>query len=143
MRELFMSAGIVSTIILCFVGIVKLPFKHFKKSHPKWYRAIFTILSIILIVGLSILDEIYILCGKILSVEFAILICTVFAGVFGGYGGVYEGLGIKELVKRIVESIKKARDVSQNKKAIKFLSKIDDIDKAIALLEERKHNSEV
>lgn len=140
MEKLFMSAGVVATIVLCIVGIVKLPFKSFKEKHPNWYRAIFTIISIVLAIGLSILDELYILCGELLSLDFAILLCVVLAGVFCGYGGVYEGLGLKELVKKIIENVKKARDMSDHKKAIKYLDKIDDIDGAIKMLEERKNN---
>lgn len=139
MEKLFMSAGIVSAIVLCVVGIAKTPFVKFKEKHPKGYKAVFTILSIILSIGLSVLDELYILCGKLLSLDFAILVCAVFAGVFGGYNA-YEGLGVKALIKTIINNIKKARDMSTNKKAIKYLDKIEDVDMAIAFLEEKKHN---
>lgn len=140
MEKLFMSAGVVATIVLCIVGIAKLPFKKFKEKHPKWYKAIFTILSIVLAITLSILDEKYILCGELLSFDFAILISIVFAGVFCGYGGVYEGLGVKELSRKIIESVKTARDMAEDKKVKKYLNKIEDVDKAIAYLEERKNN---
>ena len=140
MEKLFMSAGIVVTIVLCLVGIIKLPFKNFKEKHPKIYKAIFTLFSFVFVVVLSVLDELYVLSGSILSVEFAILICAVFAGVFFGYGGIYEGLGLKELVKKLVENIKKARDMSTDKKVVKYLYKIDDIDNAIKILENRKYN---
>lgn len=140
MEKLFMSAGIVVAIVLCFVGIIKLPFDGFKSKHPKRYKAVFTFISIVLAVGLAVLDELYILCGKIWSLDFAILVSVVIAGVFFGYGGVYEGLGLKDLVKKILENLKKARDLSTHKKAIKYLNKIDDIDEAITILNERKNN---
>jgi hypothetical protein len=140
MEKLFMSAGIIATIVLCVVGILKTPFKSFKEKHSKLYKSVFTLISIILAIGLSIVDEIYILCGSILSIDFAILICVVIAGVFFGYGGVYEGLGIKELVKKITANIKKLIEMSGHKKAVKYLNKIDDIDMAISFLEEKKHN---
>lgn len=140
MEKLFMSAGVVVAIVLCIIGIIKLPFKGFKNKHPNWYKAIFTSLSIVLSVGLTVLDELYILCGELWSLNFIILLSAVFAGVFGGYGGVYEGLGVKELVKKIIENIKKARDMAENKKAVKYLSRIEKIDEAISFLEERKRN---
>lgn len=145
MEKLFMSASVVVAIVLCVIGILKLPFSKFKEKHPKWYKAVFTILSFVFAIGLSIVDELFILCGSILSIDFAILVCVVLAGVFSGYSGVYEGLGLKELVKRIVENLKKARELATNKKVVKYLDRIEDVDKAIAYLEERKHtqNSEV
>lgn len=141
MEKLFMSASIVVAIVLCIIGIVKLPFKKFKEKHPKFYKAIFTMFSIVLAVCLCIVNEKYILCGKLLSVDFAILICSVLAGVFGGYTAVYEGLGLKELVKKLINNANKAMDMSTHKKAIKYLDKIDDIEEAIALLEERKNHN--
>ena len=140
MEKLFMSAGVVTAIVLCIVGIAKLPFKSFKEKHPKSYKAIFTCLSMVLAIGLSIIDEMYILCGQLLSVEFSILVCVVLTGVFCGYGGIYEGLGLKELVKKLIDNIKKARDMSSHKKAVKYLNKIEDIEEAIAFLEEKKNN---
>lgn len=141
MEILFMSAGIVVAIVLAVVGIVKLPFGAFKEKHPNWYKAIFTVVSFILAVGLSVLNQIYILGGSLLSLDFAILICAVFGGVFGSYNA-YEGLGLKALVKKIAESIKQAKSIAHDKKVTDFLNKIDfeNIDKAIALLEERKNH---
>ena len=140
MEKLFMSAGVVTAIVLLVVGILKLPFDNFKTKHPKWYKAIFTLISIILSTALSVVDEIYILCGSLFTIDFAILICVVFCGVFCGYGGVYEGLGLKELVKRLVSNLKIARDLSNDKRFKKKLNKIEDVDKAIAYLEEMKNN---
>ena len=140
MEKLFMSAGIVSVIVLCIVGIAKTPFSDFKKKHSNGYRAIFTGLSIILSIAMCVLDELYILEGSLLSLEFAILICTVFAGVFGSYNA-YEGLGAKKLVSIIAEKIKQARDISKHKKAVEYLYKIDDIEEAINILLQRKNNN--
>lgn len=137
MEKLYMSAGVVVAIVLCIIGIVKLPFKSFKKKHPIGYKAIFTACSFIIAIGLSILDELYILCGNIISIDFIILLATVLAGVFAGYSGVYEGLGLKELMKKLSENINKAKELSQDKKAIELLNKID-IDKALSIIEERK-----
>lgn len=143
MEKLFMSAGVVSAIVCILIGIIKIPFKHFKNSHPQWYKAIFTSLTFIFAVGLSVIDELYILCGGLLTVDFAILVCVVLSGVFGSYNGVYEGLGVKELVKKLINNMKIARDLSQNKKAVEYLNKIDDIEMAINVLEERKKNNNI
>ena len=89
---------------------------------------------------MSILDELFVLYGQIISIDFAILSLTVIAGVFSGYNGIYEGLGLKQLVKKLFEKIKKVKELSSDKKIVKFLNKIEDLDKAISLLEERKHN---
>lgn len=104
MKEVFMCAGIITAIILCFVGIIKLPFKSFKEKHPKWYRATFYLLSLVLAVVAPIITQLYILNGQLISLDFAILIITTVAGVFGLYTS-YEGLGLKELVKIIVQKI--------------------------------------
>ena len=141
MENLFMSAGVVTAIALCLIGIIKLPFNKFKENHARWYKAVFTTLTFVFAVGLSILDELYILCGSLLSIDFAILICVVLAGVFGSYNGIYEGLGLKDLVKKIVDNIKKARTLSKDKKVVAYLNKIDDVDNAIKILEERKNNT--
>ena len=138
MRYLFMSATVVTVIVLCVIGILKLPFKGFKEKYSKLYKAVFTILSVVLTMGLCILDQLYILCGELLSVNFLILFITVMAGVFCGYGGVYEGLGLKELVKKLLENLKKLRDMTENKKAVQYLNKIENIEEAIKILEERK-----
>lgn len=140
MENVFMSAGVVVTIVLCLVGIIKSPFDSFKSKHPQGYKTVFTTLSFILGIGLAIVDELFILNGRLLSLEFAILVVTVIAGVFGGYNGIYEGLGLKTLMKKIGEGIKKLRSIATDKKVIKFLDKIQDIDNAIAFLEEKKNN---
>jgi len=145
MEKLFMSAGVVVAIILCLIGIIKLPFGNFKTKYPKAYKAIFTVISFVFVVGLCLLDELYILNGKILSIDFVVLLCASFAGVFFGYGGIYEGLGLKQLVKKLVENIKKARNLATSKKVVKYLDKIEDLDKAILFLEEKRNqrNNEV
>lgn len=146
MEKLFMSAGIVVAIVLCIVGVAKLPFDKFKDKHPKWYKAVFTLFSTVLSVGLCVLDELYVLSGDLVSFDFIILVFVVLAGVFGGYSGVYEGLGLKELMKKLTENVKKAKELANGKKAEKYLDKylkIDgDVNKAISLLEKKKHENE-
>lgn len=139
MEKLFMSAGIVVAIVLCLVGIAKLPFKAMKAKHPKSYRAIFTGMSFIFAIGLCVLDELYVLSGKLLSVDFIVLLVTVLAGVFCGYGGVYEGLGLKDLMKKLGENIKKAKELSTDKKICKLDKKVQKINNVISLLEAQKN----
>jgi hypothetical protein len=141
MEKLFMSAGIVVAIVICFIGILKQPFKSFKEKHPKRFKALFTILTFVIAVGLAILDELYILCGKLLSFNFVLLLSTILTGVFFGYNGVYEGLNIKGFIKKIVEKLKELKAMTSNEKAIKYLNKITDIDKAITILQEKKNSN--
>lgn len=125
MEKIIMSSGIVTAIVLCLVGILKLPFKTFKKKHCNGYKALFTILSFIFAIGLSVINEMYVIGGQIVSIDFLILVSLVIAGVFFGYGGIYEGLGIKELTKKIIENIKKSKEISKNEKYIKYVEKLD------------------
>lgn len=143
MEKMYMSASIVVTIVLCVIGLIKLPFKKFKNNHPYGYKVLFTATSFILSIGLSILDQVYILCDEVISINFAILLATVIAGVFAGYGGIYEGLGVKQLIKKITESLKKAKEISTHEKTIKFLNKVQNIDEAIDILVKRKQDTEV
>lgn len=129
MKEVIMCASIITAIVLCFVGIIKLPFKTFKEKYPKWYRATFCIISLILAVGLPFIAQLYILKGAIYSVEFLVLILTTVAGVFGLYTS-YEGLGLKSLVKLLVSKIAELFSKSEDKKVKSFIKKYG-IDKLI------------
>lgn len=140
-----MSAGIVVTIVLCLIGLLKLPFGSFKEKHPQWYKSIFTLISAIIGLGLCVLDELYILSGDLISFEFITLVLAVMAGIFGGYNGVYEGLGVKELIKKLKENLNSAKKIAEGKKAEKYLDKyiknVGDFEKAIQLIEERKNKN--
>ena len=141
MEIMLMSASAITAIVLSVIGIIKLPFKKFKEVHGNWYKGVFTLLSIGISIGLCVIDELFVLKGELMSMDFVILICVVIAGVFCGYGGIYEGLGLKELVKKIIENIKVVRATAKDKKAVEFLNKIEDVERAIAILEERKNAS--
>lgn len=54
-------------------------------------------------VGASVAGQIYIIEKPLLSLDFAILVTMVFAGVFFGYNGIYEGFKIKDLVKKLLK----------------------------------------
>lgn len=136
MEAVFMNAGILTIIILCVVGLVKMPFDSFKKKYPKGYKATFTGLSIILTVAACLVDQVFILCGAIASVEFVVLLLSTFAGVFGLYNA-YEGLGAKELVNRLFVAIGNLKASAPESKFSKYVDKIG-VDKAFSLLAEKK-----
>lgn len=138
---IYITAGIMTTLILAIVGLAKLPFKKFKENHPKWYKAVFTIASILLTIGFCVIDQLWILEKSLWTWDFVILLTATFTGVFGSYNALWEGLGVKELWNKIVEAIKKLFAVAPESKLIKQLDKVD-IDKAIQLLIEARNNKQ-
>lgn len=137
MKEVVMCASIITAIILCIVGLVKLPFKTFKEKHPKSYKAVFYVLSLLLAIGLPFIAQAYILKGAIYSNEFLVLILTTIAGVFGLYSS-YEGTGLKALVKTLVSKVAELLNKSEDEKIKKFVDKygIDRFIQADNLLKE-------
>lgn len=123
MKGIVMCASIITAIILCVVGILKLPFKTFKAKHPKWYRAVFCTISLILAVVAPIISQLFILNGVLCSVDFLVLILTTIAGVFGLYTS-YEGLGLKSLVKVIVEKVSELLNTYSESKLTKMVGKV-------------------
>ena len=75
-------------------------------------------------VGASVACQIYIIEKPLLSLDFAILVTMVFAGVFFGYNGIYEGFKIKDLVKKFFENLKNAKNASPESKFTKAYDKI-------------------
>src|SRR5690554_3192829 len=122
MEFTFMIAGIITSIVLAFVGIVKTPLIKYKTR--KWFKPILTFISFIVIVGASMVGQIYIIEKPLLSLDFAILVTMVFAGVFVGYNGIYEGFTIKELFKKMFESLKNAKNSSPESKFAKKYDKL-------------------
>lgn len=104
MGEIFVSAGILTAIILCVVGIVKSFFGKFKNKHPKWFKTIFTLLSIVLTFGACLINQAFILNQPLFNVEFWGMLATTYGGVFGLYH-TYEGVHAKELVKRLFANV--------------------------------------
>lgn len=124
MEAIFMSAGIMTAIILSVVGLIKLPFEGFKKKHPKGYKATFTILSIVLTFGACLINQAFVLQSKVLfNTNFVIMLLSTYAGVFGLYLS-YEGLGAKELVKRLLNAIKNLRASAPESKLSKMIDKV-------------------
>lgn len=143
MKEAIMCASIIAAIILCFVGIVKLPFKTFKEKYPKWYKAVFCVVSLLLAIGLPFIAEVYILNGSIQSAEFLVLIFTTIAGVFGLYTS-YEGLGLKQLVKIIIEKITQLFNNYNDSKLAKIVGNvgIEKLNEINEKLQAKKNNTE-
>ena len=141
MEEILVSVTSLATIILCIVGFAKLPFAKLKENHPKWYKAIFFVLSLVLIVGGSILVELCILGGSLASLDFACLILGTAIAVVGGYAA-YENLPLKELAHKAVEAIKTWS--YSDKKVAKMLEKVG-LDKVVSIantLTEQKNKEE-
>ena len=125
MGKEIMCASIITAIILCIVGIIKVlpPCLSFKEKHPKWYKGIFYGMSLILAVVFPILSELYILNGTLASKNFFILIITTVAGVFGLYS-TYEGIPLKELVKKLVCKVSKLLNTYSDSKLAKVVGKV-------------------
>ena len=73
MEKEIMCASILTAIILCVVGIIKVfpPFLRFKEKHPTWYKGIFYMLSLIFAIGLPFAAEFLILEGSITTINFS------------------------------------------------------------------------
>lgn len=127
MKEIIMDAGIISSIVLSLIGILKLPFGKFKSNHPKLYRFTFYMLSILIAGTCAVLAQLYVVCGPLWSEEFLMLILSTIAFVFGGYS-TYENIALKNLFKKIIESLKSyGKRHSDNhvvKKVEKFINKV-------------------
>ena len=80
-------------------------------------------MSLILAVVFPILSELYILNGSLASVSFIVLIFTTIAGVFGLYTS-YEGLGLKELVKKLVSKVSELLNTYSDSKLAKVVGKV-------------------
>lgn len=106
MEAVFMSAGILTAIVLCVVGIIKSFFGKFKEKHPKWFKSIFTVLSIVLTFGACLINQAFILNQALFNTEFWVMLATTFGGVFGLYH-TYEGVHVKELLKNLFVNIGK------------------------------------
>ena len=147
LKEVFMNATWLASAILALVGILKMPFKSFKEKKPKLYRATFFIISLILVVGGSIVVDMFILEKSLLSWTFAMLLVSTGCVVFGGYMG-YEATGLKAGLNKLFASIRNWMTNYSDSKVAKFIKKIgmDRIvevnDKTIAKEQEKSIDAE-
>lgn len=123
MEKILMNASWLASIILVLVGIIKLPFAKLKEKHPKWYKVTFFLLSLILVVVGSILAELYIFETNLYSWTFATLLVSTGFIVFGGYSA-YECTGLKDGIKKIVNSLKTALTTYSDSKLAKMIGKV-------------------
>ena len=129
LKEVFMNATWLASAILALVGILKMPFKSFKEKKPKLYRATFFIISLILVVGGSIVVDMFILEKSLLSWTFAMLLVSTGCVVFGGYMG-YEATGLKAGFHKFIEICKNW--ANSDKKVAKIIKKIG-MDRIVAV----------
>ena len=131
LKEVFMNATWLDSAILALVGILKMPFKSFKEKKPKLYRATFFVISLILVVGGSIVVDMFILEQSLLSWTFATLLMSTGFVVFGGYMS-YEATGLKAGLNKLFASIKNWMTNYSDSKVAKFIKKIG-MDRIVAV----------
>lgn len=123
MREIIMNASWLASVVLTLVGLFKLPFKSFKEKHPKWYRATFFLLSLILVVGGSVIVELYIFEEAILTWTYVSLLISTGFIVFGGYSA-YECTGLKNGLNKLFSLIASWLSRYSDKKIAKMIGKV-------------------
>ena len=123
MREIIMNASWLASVVLTLVGLFKLPFKSFKEKHPKWYRATFFLLSLVLVVGGSVIVELYIFEEAILTWTYVSLLISTGFIVFGGYSA-YECTGLKNGLNKLFSLITSWLSRYSDKKIAKMIGKV-------------------
>ena len=122
-KEVFMNATWLASAILALVGILKMPFKSFKEKKPKLYRATFFIISLVLVIGGSVIVDMFLLEESILSWTFALLLVSTGFVVFGGYT-TYECTGLKAGLNKLFATFKNWITKYSDSKVAKFIKKI-------------------
>ena len=118
-----MNASWLASVVLTLVGLLKLPFKTFKEKHPKWYRATFFLLSLILVVGGSVIVELYIFEEALLTWTYVSLLISTGFIVFGGYSA-YECTGLKNGLNKLFYLIASWLSRYSDKKIAKMIGKV-------------------
>lgn len=122
MEKLLMTSGVLTSIILCLVGIVKLPITKFKEK--KWYKPLLTIFTLILIFAVCSICQAFILCGSLLSWSFLVLCALTVSEVMVSYNGIYEGCNLKTLIHNLVEKLKELKKLSPEEKVVNKIEKL-------------------
>lgn len=125
MEAILKTSAVVSSIIIILVGLIKLPIAKFKTK--KWYRPLLTLITLALVIGGSILCEVYILEAPIFAWNTLVLVFAVATEVFVTYNGIYEGLNIKDAIHNLIAKYKDLKALSPEAKAIKKLEKVEDV----------------
>lgn len=119
--ELIMYSSIIASIVICAVGLLKIPFIKYKEK--KCYKAIFTLLTIFLIIGMSVIVQLFIINEPLLSIGMLYLVLISFGETMLTYNGIYEGLGVKDLAKKLVNNIANLMAKSPESKLVKHAEK--------------------
>ena len=131
--ELIMYSSIISAIVLCVIGIIKLPLKPFKGK--PFYKPGLTLLTIFVTLGLCVLCELYIIHESVFSVGMLYLLLITFGEVMLTYNGVYEGFGLKQILQDLFKNIGKLLIKSPESKLTKSAEKYG-LDEAIVYLQD-------
>ena len=126
--ELIMYSSILASIILCLVGLIKLPLKAFKGK--PFYKAGLTLLTIVLTIGACVICELFIIGESVWSVGMLYLLLITFGEVMLSYNGIYEGFGLKSVCQDLFTSLGKLFIKSPESKLAKSAEKYG-LDKAI------------
>lgn len=140
--ELIMNASILAGIVLCIVGIIKLPLTRFKGQ--KFYKAGLTLLTIAIVIISCVLCELFIFNGSIWSAEMLMLTLITFGEVMLSYNGVYEGLGLKTIAKDLAVKVQELLAKKPESKLAKSAEKygLDEAVKFLTDLAEKKKADE-
>ena len=143
----FLNASLVALIIVAAIQLLKIimnkiGFSKVKEKHKTFYKTFYTLLTYI-VTGFGIfintfylLDLSFIWTDPIFLTEFILNASFTLLNVFFLYNGLYEGVGIKALVKLIIKKLSKLNKDNENTLAT-VLEKIntnDDLREIIDLL---------
>lgn len=126
--ELIMYSTILASIILCFVGLVKLPLKQYKGK--AFYKAGLTLLTIFCTIGACFICEAFIIGESVWSIGCLYLLLLTFGEVMLSYNGIYEGFGLKAICQDLFTSLGKLLFKSPESKLASSAEKYG-LDKAI------------
>lgn len=140
--ELIVNASLLAGIVLCLVGLIKLPLTKFKGQ--KFYKAGLTLLTFAVVIVACVLCELFILNGSVWSVEMLMLTLITFGEVMLSYNGIYEGLGLKGIAKELFVKLQKLVAKHPESKLTKTAEKygLDEAVKYLADLAEKKKAEE-
>lgn len=117
MGKIMMSSGILASIVLCLVGLLKLPIVKYKKK--SWYSAVLTIFTLLLIFAVCSVSQVFILEARLTEWSFLILLAMTISEVMVSYNGVYEGLKVKTLVHNLFNHLNELKNIAPEAKAVK------------------------
>ncbi len=141
--ELIVNASLLAGIVLCLVGLIKLPLTKFKGQ--KFYKAGLTLMTIAIVIVACVLCELFILHGSVWSGEMLMLTLITFGEVMLSYNGIYEGLGLKGIAKDLFTKVQALLAKHPESKLAKSAQKygLEEAVKFLTDLAEKKKAEEV